>query len=644
MNARYAKTLGIGSIVLVVVLALGGLTAGAATGNPGVYTYDADFAQGTLVNVNYTEVSDQLQLDSQATPFEFIWVAASSRGTIVKIDTVTGAILGEYWSAPQDRPKNPSRTTVDGDGNVWTANRDENTGNAGSAVKIGLLENGQCVDRNGNSIIDTSTGLGDVRPWSNAGAADTNGGVSTAEDECILVYQRLPNAPNARHVSVDANNDAWIGGYPFAPTTFHKLHGNTGAILSSFSPACGGYGGLTDASGVIWSADLSQNQLMRHDPTVPSTQCIPVNGQSYGLGIDGSGYVWNALWSSGTIAKVHPSGAPVVTFPVSNGCLRGVVVTSDQDVWIADSCSNAVHRLTNGGLLVNTIPVGSTPTGVAVDAAGKVWVTNLDSNDAMRIDPSSNTIDLTVNLGAGAGPYNYSDMTGSTVISPPDNGTWTVVHDSGILDAVWGFVTWNADEPADSSIQVFAASSTDGITFSPEEAVTNGFDLTVPDGQYLRVRVSFSRATSDESPILYDLTILANRPPDCSAASPSQATIWPANHKFVSIDVMGVTDPDGDTVSILVDSIYQDEPVDTYGDGRFTPDGMGVGTSTAQVRAERSGTKKVPGNGRFYHVSYTATDPYGYTCGGEVLVAVPHDQSHTPIDDGALYDSTVTSP
>jgi hypothetical protein len=62
------------------------------------YTIDADFDEGTLVNVNHEESNDQLQLDSEAAPFSFIWVAATSKGTVVKIDTETGAILGEFRS------------------------------------------------------------------------------------------------------------------------------------------------------------------------------------------------------------------------------------------------------------------------------------------------------------------------------------------------------------------------------------------------------------------------------------------------------------------------------------------------------------------------------------------------------------------
>ena len=110
------------------------------------------------------------------------------------------------------------------------------------------------------------------------------------------------------------------------------------------------------------------------------------------------------------------------------------------------------------------------------------------------------------------------------------------------------------------------------------------------------------------------------------------------------ITVLGVTDPDGNPVTIKIDKIRQDEPVNTTGDGNFVPDGKGVGTATAEVRAERVGTPKAPGNGRFYHIFFTATDPYQATCTGKVLVAVPHDQAKKPVDGGPLYDSTVPYP
>ncbi len=73
---------------------------------------------------------------------------------------------------PNGRGRNPSRTTVDKNGNVWTGNRDEASGNSGSVVHVGLEENGECEDRNDNGIIDTSSGLGDILTWINSGGAD----------------------------------------------------------------------------------------------------------------------------------------------------------------------------------------------------------------------------------------------------------------------------------------------------------------------------------------------------------------------------------------------------------------------------------------------------------------------------------------
>lgn len=133
---------------------------------------------------------------------------------------------------------------------------------------------------------------------------------------------------------------------------------------------------------------------------------------------------------------------------------------------------------------------------------------------------------------------------------------------------------------------------------------------------------------------------ITNLPPVCTAATASQA-VWPPNHKMVPVTINGISDPDGDPTTVTITSIFQDEPVNTKGDGSTATDGSGVGTSTAMIRAERSGSPQVPGNGRVYHISFTAVDGNGGSCSGTVQVKVPHDQRGTSaVDDGPLYDST----
>lgn len=568
------------------------------------YTLNADFDEGTLLNVNH-DVPDQLQLNKETKPFPFIWVACSYRGTIVRIDVNTGAVLGEYQSAPDGRWRNPSRTTVDLNGNVWVSNRDESDpidGKLhGSVVKIGLViggtrvdkdgnpdPNGEylkppfmystAVDRDGDGLIKTSRGLGHVLPWPDLGDGQGGAGggpalVQDAEDECILIYQRLPDAQNARHVSVTRDNDVWVGGYPFFQVMFHKLSGIDGRILDSFDASkigAGGYGGFIDGNNVLWSASISQNKLLRYDlnthPAPGSGMAIGV-GQSYGLGIDSNGYVWNALWTDNFVAKIQPDGTIVAKFGTGGSAPRGVAVTlNDNNVWIANSWSANVARLDNNGSLLKTIPVGATPTGVAVDANGKVWVTCLDSDQAMRIDPTAaadglGDVDMTVGLGPGAGPYNYSDMTGNVILGIVQQGTWTVVHDSVVPGTEWGTVSWTSTEPEKTAIKVYvrAADTVAGLPGMPFVQVQNGVTFCGQGiaGQYIEIQAVFSRESGvQETPVLYDLEVrCCNRPP-VAVCQNIQVCTDPGtcSAEVAAADVDGGSyDPDGDPITLTID-------------------------------------------------------------------------------------------
>ena len=107
------------------------------------------------------------------------------------------------------------------------------------------------------------------------------------------------------------------------------------------------------------------------------------------------------------------------------------------------------------------------------------------------------------------------------------------------------------------------------------------------------------------------------------------------------ITLNGGTDIDSATVTIAIPSIEQDELTNALGDGNTAIDGTGIGTSTARVRAERSGT----GDGRIYEIGFTATDGDGATCDGSVFVGVPHDNAgQAAIDSGDRFPSNVPTP
>ena len=212
------------------------------------------------------------------------------------------------------------------------------------------------------------------------------------------------------------------------------------------------------------------------------------------------------------------------------------------------------------------------------------------------------------------------------------DNTGTFWTESAIVDLGGGLIDMGGWNAAWAFEPIISFDNPSGLFTVTGESYILYYDGIVTDGPF--AGVAFILHLEGE-------VQLANQAPNCSQAVASTDLLWPPNHQFVSVNVLGVTDPDGDPVAITIDAIFQDEPVDSFGDGRFSPDGAGVGTVTAELRAERSGTKKVPGNGRVYHVEFTADDSDGAACSGEVLVGVPHNQNADPIDDGALYDSTV---
>lgn len=152
---------------------------------------------------------------------------------------------------------------------------------------------------------------------------------------------------------------------------------------------------------------------------------------------------------------------------------------------------------------------------------------------------------------------------------------------------------------------------------------------TEPGGEPVAAGPRGETYLADGGPVV---RFTANRPPDCSAAAASPAAIWPPDGRMVPIAMTGVTDPEGDEVELSVTSIFQDEP-STPG----TTDASGIGTPNVALRAARSGR----GDGRVYHLRFTAADELGLACTGEVTVCVPHDEGRARScgDGGALFAS-----
>jgi VCBS repeat-containing protein len=249
--------------------------------------------------------------------------------------------------------------------------------------------------------------------------------------------------------------------------------------------------------------------------------------------------------------------------------------------------------------------------------------------------------------GAALGNYDVTYVPGIFTIT---NAAPVAVNDSA---------TTNEDTPVSGSVSG-NDSDVDGdtLTASLVSGPSHGTLVLNPNGSFsytpaanyngpdsFTYRQNDGQADSNVATV--SLTVVpVNDAPVCTTAKPSLSILWPPNHKMVGIKILGLTDVEGDPLTVKITRIFQDEPVNSYGDGNTGPDATGIGTDTAWVRAERSGGYKGRGNGRVYHISFTVTDSSGLSCSGEVTVGVPHDMGGhaTPIDDGPIYDSTKPGP
>jgi len=545
---RRMKMRRIAAISLGAVMIFAGVLSVSAQESPDSpqagrnYTTDADFEEGVSTGVEIVE--NQLQLSDEPVPLPFIWVPGDE-GVVSKVDTETGDELGRYRVALYGG--SPSRTSVDLEGNVWVGLR-----TAGTVVKIGLYEAGQYIDRNEDGIIQTSRDLdgdGDITgdeilPW--------------GQDECVLFevvlvpghegtyvpgtyegpYDTDYWGTSPRGLAVDAENNLWVG--TGSPQKLYYIDGATGEILDvvDVSPWDHyNYGMTIDGNGILWllhrwhyPTEPTPTELLRVDPSdLESIREVHLPYEQYALAPDYLGHLFLTGWESNKLFKIDIETDEMIWVKnTTEGCARGVVVTpQDNHVWVADTCRDSVLRYDNDGNFTAEIEGLDGPSGIAVDAAGKIWAPDKNSEYIHRIDPETNTIDLSKRLSGTGGHYSYSDMTGVVLTTmAPRIGTWTVIHDSDEADTPWETISWTSEEPEGTLIKVEARSSHNGSIWSAWETAQNEIPLTeTPEGRYVEIRVTLQSFTGEQSPFLYDLTVKPAEPvPPCFIATATYGT------------------------------------------------------------------------------------------------------------------------
>jgi len=127
---------------------------------------------------------------------------------------------------------------------------------------------------------------------------------------------------------------------------------------------------------------------------------------------------------------------------------------------------------------------------------------------------------------------------------------------------------------------------------------------------------------SDHDPMVVGLGLDAT--PPVLEVSVSPDTLWPPNHKYVTVQAtVNAYDNVDPNPTVTLISVTSNEP-DSRNKGDKPNDIVIVDDTTFELRAERLGG----GDGRIYTITYEATDDFGNITIATVTVTVPHDRGN----------------
>jgi large repetitive protein len=339
-----------------------------------------------------------------------------------------------------------------------------------------------------------------------------------------------------------------------------------------------------------------------------------------------------------TVSDGH-GGTHTATVSVTVNPLNDDPNAVNDTLSVDEDASGSLNVLANdtdvdGDNLQVTSPMPTAAHGtVACTAAGECTYTPAANNNGL------DSFTYTISDGHGG-----SDTATVNVTVTPVNDAPNAINDAlTTAQGTAGSVNVRANDtdpdgdplsvtPKTNGAHGTVACTTAGVcTYTPAAGFSgaDSFTYTVKDGH----------GGTDTATVAVTVTPVAtNHPPSCANVHPSVKKLWPPNHTFRLVKLLGATDPDGDKLTFEITKVTQDEPVKRVtGRGDKAPDAKRVNghPNWIKLRAERKGN----GNGRVYRIHYIVSDGEGGTCSGVEKVGVPKQKKGSAIDSGRVVNS-----
>lgn len=223
------------------------------------------------------------------------------------------------------------------------------------------------------------------------------------------------------------------------------------------------------------------NEFMTEQGIEGSTEDLAYQGGRFVLGVPGGLLQVDA---GGATSAIELSGDPLV------GPL-GVAFDQNNDLWVADSAGHALRKVSPAGEVTTvltddgTVPL-SAPNYAAVDAAGRIYLSDPCLGEILRYDPSTATVDaiLRFDLPTEGGPngFAFDDGGGQLYVATENTFLFCRSEGVGLTDEIAGLFSVEVSDSGFGERQEIATGMAifgDGVAADREGNVYVIFDTQV---------------------------------------------------------------------------------------------------------------------------------------------------------------------
>jgi sugar lactone lactonase YvrE len=348
-------------------------------------------------------------------------------------------------------------------------------------------------------------------------------------------------------LALDSSGNLWVANdfgstiVEFTPSQLATTASPTPNVtLLSTASLSGPFGMAFDSSGDLWVANFNSDALLEFTPSQLATAFPTPNvtldansnnslDEPTGLAFDSLGDLWVANQGSNTVVEFTPAELDTSGSPTPNVTLSAnpadsldhpdaLAFDSSGQLWVANSNSNTVVEFNLAALAISGSPTPNvtlspnagnsldTPSGLAFDSSGNLWVANFDGNTVVEFTPAtlatsgSPTPNVTLSPNAG----NSLDAPSGLAFDPAGD-LWVVnSSNSSVVDFTPSQLSTGSPTPAATISGVDTGlSSPNGIATVAAPAVPGAVSALAGDAQ---VSVSWGPVTGAGSYQVFDAT------------------------------------------------------------------------------------------------------------------------------------------